>query len=112
MYDTVLPEHFVVAHTTGTMLGKATYGDYFVCLHNVTAGTDHGFQSRLGQGVVMFAGSAVIGDCAIGANVSVAAGALILNTSIPAEHVAAGTSPHLIVKPAKRRLIEDFFYIV
>jgi len=111
MYDTVLPEHFVFAHTTGTMLGKATYGDYFVALHNVTVGTDHGMQPRFGQGAVLFAGSSVIGDCTIGASVSVAAGALILNTSIPSEHVVAGTSPDLIVKPAKRRVIEEFFHM-
>src|SRR5262249_55184473 len=30
MYDTELPPVFILIHTVGAMLGKATYGDFFV----------------------------------------------------------------------------------
>lgn len=109
MFDTVLPERFLIIHTVGMMLGKAQYGDYFVAIHNATIGTDHGITPRLGTGVVVYGGSAVVGDCALGDEVVVAAHAVVRNTSIPARHVVAGMSPLLVIKPAKRRLIEEFF---
>jgi serine O-acetyltransferase len=109
MYDTVLPPHFLVVHTVGMLLGKATYGDYFVAIHDVTIGTDRGKKPALGRGVVMYGGSSIVGDCVIGDNVSVAAHALVRNEPVPAGHVVAGTSPHLTMKPAARVLIEEFF---
>ena len=109
MYDTVLPPHFLVVHTVGMLLGKATYGDYFVAIHGVTIGTDRGLKPVLGKGVVMYGGSSIVGDSRIGDSVSVAAHALVRNEPVPAGHVVAGTSPHLSMKPATRVLVEEFF---
>jgi len=109
MYDTVLPPHFLIVHTVGMLLGKATYGDYFVAIHDVTIGTDRGVRPVLGEGVVMYGGSSVVGDCRIGDDVSVAAHALVRNEPVPAGHIVAGTSPHLTMKPATRVLVEEFF---
>lgn len=47
MYDTQLPEVFVLIHTVGAVLGKATYGNYFVAYQNVTVGTDSGNNQQL-----------------------------------------------------------------
>jgi serine O-acetyltransferase len=109
MFDTWLPPRFLVVHTVGMLLGKATYGDRFVAIHGVTIGTDHGIRPVLGEGVVMYGGSSVVGDCRIGDNVSVAAGAVIRNAAIPAGHVVAGVSPDLTMKPSRRVLIDEFF---
>jgi serine O-acetyltransferase len=111
MYDTILPERFLIVHTSGMLLGKATYSDYFVAIHNAATGTDRGKQPRFGEGVVIYGGAAVIGDCDVGSHVSVAAGALIRNQSVPDGHVVAGSSPDLLVKRARRNLIEEFFTI-
>ncbi len=111
MYDTALPDIFLIAHSVGIMLGKASYRDYLVVHQNVTVGTDRALQPRLHEGVVLFGGLAIIGDCDIGSNVSVSAHSLVLNTSIPAGHVVAGRSPSLVVKPARRVLAEHFFDI-
>jgi serine O-acetyltransferase len=109
MYDTALPPHFLVVHTVGMLLGKATYGDYFVAVHGATIGTDRGVRPVLGEGVVMYGGSSIIGDCHIGDNVSVAAHALVRNQSVAAGHVVAGASPSLTTKPASRVLVAEFF---
>jgi serine O-acetyltransferase len=109
MYDTVLPPHFLVVHTVGMLLGKATYGDYFVAIHDVTIGTDRGSKPVLGKGVVMYGGSSIVGDCQIGDDVSVAAHALVRNEAGPSGHVVAGASPHLTRRPATRVLVEEFF---
>jgi len=109
MYDTVLPDVFLIAHSVGIMLGKATYADYLVVHQNVTVGTDRGIQPRLSEGVVLFGGAAIIGDCTVGPNVSISTDSTVLNTSIPAGHVVAGRSPTLTIKQAKRPLIEHYF---
>jgi serine O-acetyltransferase len=110
-YDTVLPEHFLIVHTAGMLLGKAAYSDYFVAIHNAATGTDRGKTPRIGKAVVIYGGAAIIGDCDIGANVSVAAGALVRNQAVPAGHVVAGVTPNLIMKPARRVLIDEFFAV-
>lgn len=110
-YDTELPPRFLLIHTVGLMLGKATYGDYFVAVHGATVGTDRAMRPRFGRGVILWGGSAVVGDCAIGDNVSVAAHAIVRNQPVPAGHVVAGAPPSLVIKPASRPLIEDFFEV-
>jgi serine O-acetyltransferase len=109
MYDTELPEQFLIIHTVGMMLGKARYADYFVAVHNAVIGTDRGITPRLGEGMIIYGGAAVIGDCDIGPRVSIAARATVRNQSIPGGHVVAGTSPDLIIKPSGRPLIREFF---
>jgi serine O-acetyltransferase len=109
MYDTILPAHFLIVHTVGMLLGKATYGDFFVAIHGAAIGTDRGRRPRLGTGVVMYGGASIVGDSVIGANVSVASHALIRNESVADHSVVAGSSPHLTIKPSKRRLIDEFF---
>jgi serine O-acetyltransferase len=109
MYDTTLPDYFLIVHSVGIMLGKATYSDYLVVHQNVTVGTDRGRQPRLGEGVVICGGAAIIGNCEIGENVSVSVHSTVLNSSVPAGHVVAGRSPDLKIKPAKRRLVCEYF---
>lgn len=111
MYDTILPEHFLIVHTVGMLLGKATYGDYFMAIHDVTVGTDRGLTPTIGAGVVLYGKSSVLGSAVLGNDVSVASGATVRNESVPASHVVAGTSPNLLIKPAKRRIIEEFFFV-
>jgi serine O-acetyltransferase len=111
MYDTELPPRFLLVHTAGMLLGKATYGDHFVAIHHVTVGTDRGRRPVLGDSVVMYGGSSIVGDCRIGSNVSVAAHAMVRNAAVPSAHVVAGVSPDLVMKPATRALIDEFFRI-
>ena len=108
-YDTVLPESFLLIHTVGMLLGKAQYGNYFVALHDATIGTDRGKSPRLGNGLVIYGKASIIGDCDVGNNVSVSTGTIVRNQSISDAHVVAGVSPHLLLKPAKRVLIDEFF---
>jgi serine O-acetyltransferase len=109
MYDTLLPPRFLLIHTVGMMLGKATYGDLLVAVHGCTVGTDRGVRPVLGAGVILYGGASVVGDCHLGDNVTVAAHALVRNQSVAAGSVVAGASPALTVKPARRPLIEEFF---
>jgi serine O-acetyltransferase len=66
MYDTKLPDIFLLFHSSGTMLGKASYADYFVALQGCTVGSQKNNYPVFGKGVSLTANSSVIGKCLIG----------------------------------------------
>lgn len=72
LYDTKLPEVFIVFHGVGTMLGKAKYSNYFVCFQGCTVGSHKGNHPKMGVGFALTAHSSVIGNCLIGKRVTVA----------------------------------------
>jgi len=72
MYDTKLPNIFLLFHSSGTMLGKAQYDDFFVALHGCTVGSQKGNYPTFGKGVSLTANSSVIGNCIIGNRCTIA----------------------------------------
>jgi serine O-acetyltransferase len=109
MYDTILPAVFILIHSVGIVLGKATYGNHFVVCQNSLVGSDRGLSPVLSDGVVMYGGSSIIGDSRIGDHVTIAASTTVLHTTVPARSVVAGRSPDLVVKPARRDLVQHYF---
>lgn len=109
MYDTCLPEVVLLNHTVGTVLGKATYGNFLVVYQNVTVGTDRGCRPTLGEGVVIYGGSTIIGETTIGDRVAIGAGSLIADSRVPSDCVIAGRHPDAIVKPRKRDFVGHYF---
>lgn len=97
-----LPEHFVVEHPIGTVLGKAVYGDYLCVFQGVTVGAN--FREKeciwptIGDHVTLYANSSIIGNCHIGSNVIVAANAFILNEDISENSIVFGSSPNLTIR--------------
>lgn len=66
MFDTKMPDIFLIFHGVGTMIGKANYDDYFVILQGCTVGSHKGFYPNFGKGVALAANSSIIGNCIIG----------------------------------------------
>lgn len=97
-----LPEHFVVEHPVGTVLGKAVYGDNLCVFQGVTIGAN--FKEKdciwpiIGDHVTLYANSSVIGNCNIGSNVIVAANAFIFNENVPDNSIVFGSSPDLTIR--------------
>ena len=87
MYDTKLPDIFLIFHGVGTMLGKAEYSNYFVALQGCTIGSHKGKYPIMGQGVSLTAHSSIIGDCNIGNNVSISAYTNIFQADIADNNV-------------------------
>ena len=87
MYSTALPSVFFFSHTVGTVLGKATYGNYFFVSQGCTVGQHHDVYPVLGEGVGLAAGASVIGQCTVGAFVSIGSG-----TKLFAQDVAPHTT--------------------
>lgn len=108
-----LPEHFIVEHPIGSVLGKARYGDYFSIYQGVTVGErlNRGVVSwpTLGHHVIMFANSSVIGTCNIGSWVIISANAQIRNQNIPDCSIVYGVSPRLVIKTYDEKEIRGYF---
>lgn len=109
-YEVSLPDVFAVVHPVGTVLGRASYSDFFCVYQNCAVGSDpEGNAPQFGRGVVLYAGSRVIGRAAIGANCLVSAGTVILGGTVPPDSVVFGQHPAVGHKPTRHRVIRDVF---
>jgi serine O-acetyltransferase len=88
MYDTNLPDIFLIFHGCGTMLGKANYADFFVSLQGCTVGSHHGEYPNFGKGVALTANSSIIGKCNLGDRVSISTRTTIFNKDIEKDNTA------------------------
>ena len=52
----------------------------------------------IGENVRMYANSSILGNCIIGRNVQVGAGAIVKNQDVPDNSIVFGQSPNLIIK--------------
>lgn len=102
-YKVELPLHFWSAHTLGTVLSEAKYGDYFLMLQGCTVGGTHfALQNRefpiFGKYVTMLATSTVLGNTVTGDHVIFAAGSFVKDEKIPDNCIVFGRSPNLVIK--------------
>jgi serine O-acetyltransferase len=109
-FEYMLPEVFVLQHPVGTVLGRAEYGNYLFVYQQCLVGVGiEGEIPVLGDGVVLFGGSSVIGESRVGSNVWVSAGTLILDGEVPDNSLVSGRSPDLAVRGTNRNVIRDLF---
>ena len=99
MYHEIkLPKIFFFDHVVGSVLGRASYSNYFIFQQNCTVGANHGIYPTFGEFVWLFANSTVIGNTQIGNNVFVSANTYIKDEVIPDNTIVFGSSPNLILK--------------
>ncbi len=110
-YEVELPDVFVLQHPVGTVLGRATYSDFFICYHNCTVGAnlDNDYPS-FGRGIVMYGGSRVIGKTAVGDNTFVSTGAIVIDGGkLEPDSVLHGLYPETARSRTQRNVIRDIF---
>lgn len=110
-YEVQLPDVFAVQHPVGTVLGRATYSDYFICYHNCTVGAnlDNDYPS-FGRGIVMYGGSRVIGKTAVGDNTFVSTGAIVIDGgALEGDNVLHGVYPNASRSRTDRNVVRDIF---
>lgn len=99
MYNTKLPDIFLIIHGTGIVLGKANYSNYFVVTQGTTVGSNSQWQSpTLGERLVMYPNSSIIGDSNIGLSSCISNGSLLIDTNTKFNSLIIGNSPNLIIK--------------
>lgn len=109
-YEIEMPPIFFIGHSVGIVLAKATYGNYLVIYQNSTVGKNHGTAPVLGEGVIMYAGSAIIGDCQVGDGTVLSQGCRLVNTNTPGSCTAyPGNSGSVVCKTTKRDPLLDIF---
>lgn len=111
-YEVVLPDIFYLQHPLGTVLGRAHYSDYLFVYPrcNVGANLDDVYP-RIGEGVIMYGGSSIIGDCEIGNNCWLSIGSTVMDRNVPSNSVVFGSSPENVIKPTNRSVITDMFLV-
>ena len=109
-YEVRLPDIFLLVHPLGTVLGRAEYSDYFVAYQQVTVGGDKDLKyPRLEEGVAMYAGSSLIGNCKVGKNCLISIGTTVMGTDVPSDTVVFGKYPELASKKTSKSVIERYF---
>lgn len=94
-------------HPTGIVIGGASTIGQNVCIHqNVCIGScrkgdyEKGFQPTIGNNVICFSSSQILGNITIGSDSIIAAGAVVLN-DITSKSVAVGVPAHITKKTNK-----------
>jgi len=108
-YKIAMPEIWFVGHSVGIVFADATYGNYFVAYQNSTVGKNHGAAPRLGEGVVLYPNSAIIGDCTIGPRTFLGQGQSIIDQDTPGDCTVFSDNGKLVFRKPSRNLLEDFF---
>ncbi|MBF0676237.1 hypothetical protein [Pseudomonas sp.] len=109
-YEIQMPEVFFIGHSVGIVLAKATYGEFLVLYQNSTVGKNHGVAPVIGEGVILYPNTAVIGGCEVGGRSFVSQGVSVINSNTPGNcYVFQGQNGKLITKPATKDILADFF---
>lgn len=92
----------VIDHGMGTVIGEtAVVGDDCLLYHGVTLGGTGKEKGKrhptLGEGVVVGAGAAILGDITLGRNAKVGAGSVVI-ADVPADCTAVGVPARVVCK--------------
>ncbi len=101
-YAVSLPEVFSAEHPLGSVIGRATIGDYLFLYQGTTIGGNrkNGCLSypTIGHHVLMYSNSKILGGSQIGNNVIISANTYIIDQDVPDNSIVFGTSPNIIIK--------------
>jgi serine O-acetyltransferase len=112
MYDTKLPDIFLIFHGVGTMLGKATYNDFFVALQGCTIGMNRGKYPIMDKGVALTAHASLIGNCNVGKLVTISSYTSVIDKNIETSNVVfKNNNGELVCKPSVNSYAQSFFNI-
>ncbi len=108
-YEVEMPEYFMIDHPVGSVIGRARIGKGFGFIQGCTVGVNKGIYPTLGDHVMMFSNSKIVGNCRVGNNVLISANAYIKDMDIPDNSVVYGQYPNVTVKSGKEELIRATF---
>ncbi|MZH02628.1 MAG: hypothetical protein F3745_04305 [Nitrospinae bacterium] len=108
--DREFPKHFLLVHPLASVLGRAKYGDWFVCYQHVTCGGNSNLEyPTIGAQCVLFTGAKVIGRSKIGDNCIIGAGCIVYNENIDDNTVIYSKDGKNIKKNNKKNNKKNYF---
>lgn len=102
-YEVNLPKIFLFAHPIGTVLGKAKYSDYLLVYQKCNVGGNKDKYPSLGKYLSMHPGAVILGDCVVGENCKIAAGAFLLDMNLEDNSVYIGNPRDYLIKKSTDR---------
>ena len=99
-YEVELPTVFLLVHPLGTVLGRGQYADYLLVYQRCGVGSNHEIYPTLGPYTTLRPGSAVLGQCTLGRNNTLAAESLLLDRDLPNDSVYIGNPRDFVLRPA------------
>ncbi len=109
-YSVKLPEHFLLVHPLGSILGNAVYGDYLVVYQGVTIGsTNNGHYPTFSDSTILYSNTSILGNCITGKNFVLGANSSLINTKIEDNKVVLGNYPNNKIINNSNNLISNYF---
>lgn len=108
-YEIAMPEVFYIGHSVGIVLAKATYGNYLVLYQNSTVGRHKQDIPVIGDRVILYSNSAVIGRSVVEADCVVGQGTSVVNKRVPQGSMAYQRSGELQFRPRPDDLLAEYF---
>jgi serine O-acetyltransferase len=109
-YEIEMPPVFFIGHSVGIVLAKATYGNYLVLYQNSTVGRHRTDIPVIGDGVIVYPNSAIIGRSRVGDGAVLSQGSRVVNLEVPAKSMAfPGPDGGMTFRPAPQDLLSDYF---
>ena len=110
MYYTELPDIFFVGHTLGVVLASIAYPKYLALHQNVTIGKNNDCAPNIEEGVVLFPGSAIIGNCHIRSRSYISINTSVVDRDTTGNCVVFADQGDIICKNPSHDILSDFFY--
>jgi serine O-acetyltransferase len=109
-YEIAMPEVFYIGHSVGIVLAKATYGNHLVLYQNSTVGRHKDQIPVIGDRVVLYPNTAVIGRSVIGSDSVLSQGVSAVNKTVPSGVIAfRGEGADLAFQPRPDDLLQEYF---
>lgn len=89
-YEIKLPDIFLFVHPVGTVLGRASYSDFFLVYQRCNIGANHNIYPVLEEHVSLHPGSSVLGNCRLEWNTKLGANALLIDKNLPSNNIYIG----------------------
>ena len=108
-YEIAMPEVFYIGHSVGIVLAKATYGNHLVLYQNSTVGRHKDQIPVIGDRVILYSNSAVIGRSVVGSDSVIGQGTSVVNKQVPEGSMAYQKAGELQFRPRPDDLLADYF---
>jgi serine O-acetyltransferase len=108
-YEIAMPEVFYIGHSVGIVLAKATYGNHLVLYQNSTIGRHKDAIPVIGDRVVVYPNSAIIGRSVVGDDAVISQGTSVINKRVPPGQMAFRAGDGLAFSPRPDDLLAEYF---
>ena len=98
-YEVNMPDIWFCDHPQGSVMGRASYSNFFSFSQGCTVGNNKGMYPIIGEHVSMLSNSKILGNCHVGDHVIMAANSYIIDQDVPPFSIVFGAKPNLVIKP-------------